>query len=57
MSYREITLVEMPRRSARVLAAENEVAARYRMLLVAAFLPAAAILVTAAIIMAKLLAA
>jgi hypothetical protein len=57
MSYRETTLVETPRRGARVLAAESDMATRYRMLLIAAFLPAATILVAAALMMAKLLAA
>jgi hypothetical protein len=57
MSYRKITIVDAPRRSARALAAENNVAMRYRMQLAAAFLPAATILVAAAIMMAKLLAA
>jgi len=57
MSYREITLVETPRRGARALAAESDTATRYRILLIAAFLPAATILAAAALMMAKLLAA
>ena len=50
MSYREITIVEMPNRTSRAIATEDATL-RYRMQLVAAFLPAAAIVI------AKLLAA
>jgi hypothetical protein len=57
MSYRKITIAETPNTTSRAIAAEDAAALRYRMQLVAAFLPAAAILVTAAIMIAKLLAA
>jgi hypothetical protein len=56
MSYREITIAELPKTNSRAVAA-TEAAQRYRMQLIAAFLPAAAILVAAAIVIAKLLAA
>jgi hypothetical protein len=57
MSYREITIVELPKSTSRAASRADAAAQRYRMQLIAAFLPATAILVAAAIVIAKLLAA
>jgi hypothetical protein len=57
MRYREITIVETPNKASRAIAAEDAATLRYRMQLAAAFLPATAILVAAALMIAKLLAA
>jgi len=57
MSYRNITIEEMPKTTSRAVAAADAAALRYRRQLAAAFLPAAAILVAAVIMIAKLLAA
>ena len=57
MSYREITIVETPNTTSRAIAAEDTAARRYRAQLIAAFVPVTAILVAAALMIAKLLAA
>jgi hypothetical protein len=57
MSYREITIADLPKTNSRAIAAADAAAQRYRMQLIAAFLPATAILVAAAILIAKVLAA
>jgi hypothetical protein len=57
MSYREITIAELPKSTSRAIARTDAAAQRYRMRLVAAFLPATAILAAATVVIAKLLAA